>query len=176
MVANPLTKLSIKVEGCVDEMKNQTKFWTHLVCAWHETFVGNTWRAKVNHNIQLEYISCDSLMLKSTMHRFWQCLKTKKTWELAFSFLCSFKLPTNSIGIWKALNVEHCLFNQRLPNSLRMFSFIWTLLWDVSLCSIWIEMNAIICNNNRWWDVKLGKVIWEGFFYYGCVERQRTLQ
>jgi hypothetical protein len=37
----------------------------------------------VNHNIQLEYTSCDSLMLKSTMHRFWQCLKAKFFWELA---------------------------------------------------------------------------------------------
>jgi hypothetical protein len=24
--------------------------------------------------------------------------------------------------------------------------------------------------------LKLGKVIWEGFFYYGCVEWQHTLQ
>ncbi len=102
----------------------------------------------MNHNIQLECTSCDSLMLKSTMHRFWQCLKAKKTWELAFSFLCSLKLP-NSIGIWKTVDVEQCLFNKRLPNSIRMFIFIWTLLWDVSLCSIWIEMKATVCNNNR---------------------------
>jgi hypothetical protein len=57
-------------------------------------------------------------MPKSTMHRFWQRLKAKKTWELAFNFLCSLKLPTNSIGIWKALNVEQCLFNKRLPKAL----------------------------------------------------------
>ncbi len=37
-------------------------------------------------------------------------------------------------------------------------------------------MNAIVCNNNSRSDVKLGKVIWEGFFYYGCVEWQHTLQ
>jgi hypothetical protein len=171
MVANPPTKLSIS--GGMREWNGKSK---KILNSLGPCMAFNTWRAKVNHNIQLEYTSCDSLMLKSTMHRFWQCLNAKKTWELTFSFLCSLKLPTNSTGIWKTLNVEQCLFNKRLPNSLRMFSFIWTLLWDVFLCSIWIEMNIIVCNNNRWWDVKLGKVIGEGFFYYGCIEWLHTLQ
>jgi hypothetical protein len=33
MVASPPTKLSIEVEGCVDEMENETKFWILLVYA-----------------------------------------------------------------------------------------------------------------------------------------------
>jgi hypothetical protein len=33
MVASPPTKLSIEVEGCVNEMENETKFWILLVYA-----------------------------------------------------------------------------------------------------------------------------------------------
>jgi hypothetical protein len=47
------------------------------------------------------------------------------------------------------LSLEQCLTNKRLPNNLKNFSYLWSLLWGVVLWCIGIERNDLVFNDIR---------------------------
>jgi ribosomal protein L37AE/L43A len=96
--------------------------------------VVNTWRARVNHNIQIDCPSCEHETPKTIMHRFWQCLRTRTTWEQAFSFLYSLKSLIDTSSAWRPLNLEQCMFTKKLPSKFRKFSLLWSLIRVLSSC------------------------------------------
>lgn len=57
------------------------------------------------------------------------------------------------------LSLEQCLTNKRLPNNLKNFSYLWSLLWGVVLWCIWIERNDLVFNGIRWHNSKLERII-----------------
>jgi hypothetical protein len=65
---------------------------------WHQTFVVNTWNAKVNHNIQLDCLSCDSLMLELTSFSNALGLKKLGSWCLEFCIVSSCLLVLLAFG------------------------------------------------------------------------------
>jgi hypothetical protein len=99
----------------------------------------------------------------------------KKAWELAFSFLFKLKMFVIEDQTRKALNLEQCLFNGRLPNNLKRFNFMWALLHDITLWFIWIKHNDLIFNLVKWQDAKLRKAMWDNLLSHGKMEWKHTL-
>jgi hypothetical protein len=50
---------------------------------------------------------------------------------------------------------------------------IQSLLRGITLCTLWIEWNDLVFNNERWNVVKIHKVIWDALFDYGRVAWSR---
>ncbi len=99
----------------------------------------------------------------------------KKTWELAFPFLFKLKMLVIEDQPRKTLSLKQCLFNCRLPNSLKRFGLVWALLCGIVLWSIWIEWSDLIFNLVKWQDVRFRKVIWDSLLNYGRMEWKHTL-
>jgi len=99
----------------------------------------------------------------------------KNTWELAFPFLFKLKMLVIEDQPRKTLSLKQCLFNCRLPNSLRRFNLVWALLCGIVLWSIWIEWNDLIFNLVKWWDARLRRIMWDSLLNYGRVEWKHTL-
>ncbi len=43
MIVGTITKLPIKMEGCLDKEKNHKKKIGFILFVWHQTFMANTW-------------------------------------------------------------------------------------------------------------------------------------
>jgi hypothetical protein len=56
--------------------------------------------------------TCNITTPRFVAHRFWQCLRVHKTWELAFTFLCNLRYPYHNLKNSKTLSIKQCnLFN-----------------------------------------------------------------
>lgn len=75
----------------------------------------------------------------------------------------------------KALSLEQCLFNGRLPNNWRRFNLVGALLCGIALWSIWIKWNDLLFNSVKWQDAKLKRVMWDSLSDYGKMEWKHTL-
>jgi hypothetical protein len=74
-------------------------------------------------------------------------------------------------------NIEHYLFNKRLPCNFKKFrTFLWSLLHGVTLWYIWIERKIHCSQWNSWHEGRLAKVMWERLLDYGKPEWQYMLQ
>ncbi len=89
---------------------------------WHQALDVNSWIRNINKNIIIQSPSYDSTSSKTIIHRFWSCLKVKKAWELAFSFLFNLEMLIIEDQPRKTLSLKQCIFNGRLPNNLRRFN------------------------------------------------------
>jgi hypothetical protein len=69
-----------------------------ILSMWHQTFTIDTWKAKVNHNIQLENPSCNSLMLELTSFSNALGLKKLGSWCLEFCIVSSCLLVLLAFG------------------------------------------------------------------------------
>ncbi len=74
-------------------------------------------------------------------------------------------------SLLKALSLDQCLFNKRLPNSLKKFSLLWSLLWGIAFWFTWIERDDLIFNGVKWQDV-----MWDNSIDYGRLEWQQLTQ
>jgi hypothetical protein len=103
-------------------------FWS----LWHKAIAKNTWREKINHNIQVDCSSYEHETIETIIHRFWQCLRTRTTQEQAFSSLYSLNSPINISSTWP-LNLEQYIFNKKLPKKLKKLNVLWSLIRSVTL-------------------------------------------
>ncbi len=151
------------MEGCLNKEKSQKKIY-FIRSTWHQAIVVNTWRTKINPNTKINCPSCSFGMVKSIVHTCWLYLTAKKAQKQPFFLIYQFtNLSSHIPNIWKALNLEQCLFNKWLLIKLQKYNSLWTLLRSMTLWSNWIGKNDIVFNGNRWHVFKLKKVMWEGF-------------
>jgi hypothetical protein len=64
----------------------------------------------------------------------------------------------------RALKLEQCLFNKRLPSKINVmrFNIVWSLMRGVTLWAIWLECNDLVFQNVRWHEAKLWNIMWQG--------------
>jgi len=94
--------------------------------------------------------------LETMVHKFWDYLKAKATWEWAFTITHNLLDPPQRRRK-KAFDAKQCLFTNKLPNAYRQFSCIWTLVKGLVLWATWLDRNDKIFNNSS--DAKLGCTI-----------------
>ncbi len=122
---NPLAKVSLELEGCLEKAENKERRWIHMV-----SMVST---AKANQDIRVACPSCNYEPLKSVTHKFWQCLRASKLWETAFNIIFLLNSPPHSNHSWRVLDLEECLYSKKVPGRIRRFSTVWSLLRGVSL-------------------------------------------
>jgi hypothetical protein len=91
-------------------------------------------------------------------------------WVLTFLYRLWY--PSYIFRQWKGLQMEHCLFNKRLPKIISRCNAIWTLLCRFTIWFIWIERKDWPFNNYTSEDSKLARCILD----YGKLEWYRTLR
>jgi len=128
-IFSPNFKLKWQDVGVKKRSKKEVGFFWSL---WHKALAINIWREKINHKIQVDCSSCEHGTLETIMHRFWQCTKTKTTWEQTFSFLYSLKSPIDVSLAWRPLSLEQYMSNKKLPSKFREFNLFWSLTKSVT--------------------------------------------
>lgn len=91
---------------------------------WHQALVVNSWRMKIiDQSFQVDCPSYDPTTLQTTTHQFWNCLEARTAREFASTILHRLRTLPHINGVYKALSMEQCLFNRRLPRNLRKFTY-----------------------------------------------------
>jgi hypothetical protein len=122
---------------------------------WHQALAVNAWSVTTNQNIVVDYSSCVPVTPQTFVHKFWLFPRARKAWEMAFTIMYRSKTMPYMKYTHEPLSLEQCLTNKRLPNNLKNFSYLWSLLWGVVLWYIWIERNDLVFNDIRWHNSKL---------------------
>ncbi len=125
------------------KVKKETSFMWMM---WHQVITMNVWCVMINQEVATTHRSCNQNTLETMVHRFWDYLKAKATWEWAFTITHSLLDPPQRRRK-KAFDARECLFTNKLPNAYRQFSCIWTLVKGLVLWATWLDRNDKIFNN-----------------------------
>jgi hypothetical protein len=125
----------------------------------HQALAVNAWSATTNQNIVVDYPSCVPVTLQTFVHKFWLFTRARKAWEMDFTIMYWSKTLPHMKYTHEPLSLEQCLTNKRLPNNLKNFSYLWSLLWGVVLWCIWIERNDLVFNGSIWHNSKPESII-----------------
>ncbi len=113
---------------------------------WHQVIAVNMWHVRINQEVATTHLSCNQNTPKTMVHKFWDSLKTKATWEWAFTIIHNLLDPLQRRGRKKAFDARQCLFTKKLPKAYRQFSCIWTLVKGLVLWATWLDRNDKICD------------------------------
>jgi len=130
-----------------------------LWVSWHQALAVNAWSVTTNQNIVVDYPSCVPVTPQTFVHKFWLFPRARKAWEMAFTIVYGVKnIASHEIHPWTS-QPRAMSANKRLPNNLKNFSYLWSLLRGVVLWCIWIERNDLVFNGIRWHNSKLERII-----------------
>jgi hypothetical protein len=147
------------------EARGKKETWL-MWMMWHQMMAVNVWHVRINQEVATTHRSCNQNTPETMIHRFWDCLKAKATWEWAFTTIHSLLYQAQRRGRKKAFDVSQCLFTKKLHKAYMQFSCIWMLGKGLVLWATWLGRNDKIFDNVKWcttWCTKLGCTIWEGW-------------
>jgi hypothetical protein len=84
---------------------------------WHQMIVVNVWHVRINQEVATTHQSCNQNTHETKVHRFWDYLIAKATWQWAFTIIHSLLDPPQRKGRKKALDARQCLFTKKLPKA-----------------------------------------------------------
>ncbi len=113
--------------------------------------------------------------IKMIIHKFSECDKPRIAWQWVMTFTHNIKSLTHIDKQWKGSKMEHCLFKNKLPKRIECFQPIQILLCSITMWHIWFERDNLAFNGKQWFEMQIGRMIWDGLIDYGGLEWQHVL-
>jgi hypothetical protein len=116
---------------------------------WHRAVAVNEWRGRISIRINHSCPVCNSGVVESVLHRFWDCTHAKDAWTFTFKVLKILSNDQRLPGPFTP-DMKQVLFTHRMPQRFRKVSRLWLLLRGVTLWSIWTTRNDLVFNQKQW--------------------------
>lgn len=152
--------------------KESTLIWQ----IWHQGVAINKWRKLICSEFDGHCNFCVPQVEESTLHRFWECPQARRLWEWAWSILNKMRTRRGHTGPWEAFHWKQVILEEELPQKLKRFKSIWSLLKGTCMWTIWIHRNALVFDHQLWSDRQVEEKAWASMVDYGQSAWQRTVK
>lgn len=85
---------------------------------WHKALTVNTWREKINHNIQMTVPLMNMEPLKPSCISFGNVLELGQHGNKPSHFFYSLKSFIDTSSAWRPLNLEQCIYNKKIAQQI----------------------------------------------------------
>jgi hypothetical protein len=144
-----------------------------LWLTWHRSIAVNTWRGRINRNIDQGCLVCAYGAAETVLHRFWECPSTKRAWEWGAQIIhCMLRSPSNPSSR-PQINWKQGIFADRAPRRFWSISKLWLLMRTTIMWTLWKERLDATFNGMYWSHGQLFQEVWLGLVDYGRGELNR---
>ncbi len=142
---------------------------------WNKAITINNWKAKVDNLINQTCPLCVNEK-KSTLHKFWECCHAQWAWEYTQVIVCELAYGYKPSWVVAPQHWKQSVLAAKSPRQVQHVENIQSLLRGITLCTLWIEWNDLVFNNERWNVIKIHKVIWDALLDYGRAAWNRCMR